>query len=104
MHRLQELVRLHRLGTPCRDVARLLRMGPAAERAYREALEAAGVLAGPADEVPELATLRTIVEAALPVRQGCQEASTAEPWAEQITAMAAKGAGAKAIYDRLRLE
>ncbi len=104
MHRLQELVRLHRLGTPCREVARLLRMGPAAERGYREALAAAGLLAGPADAVPDVGVLRAVVEAAMPPLQGHQEVSSAEPWAAQIVALAAKGAGAKAIYDHLVLE
>ncbi|GHH04800.1 hypothetical protein GCM10012319_74340 [Comamonas sp. KCTC 72670] len=32
MDRLQELVRLHRLGTPARQVARVLRMGVDVER------------------------------------------------------------------------
>lgn len=39
MDRLQELVRLHRMGTGAREVARLLRMGPNTERDYRDALE-----------------------------------------------------------------
>ncbi len=34
MHRLQELVRLHRMGTGAREVARLLRMSPNTERDY----------------------------------------------------------------------
>ena len=104
MQRLQELVRLHRMGTRCRDVARLLMMGPAAERLYREALEAAGLLQGSPDKLPELDVLRRAVEAALPPKQGKQEQSTAEPWAAEITKLAEKGVGAKAIYDRLRLE
>ena len=52
MHRLQELVRLHRLGTGVREVARLLRMGPNTERQYRLALAQAGLLAGDAAELP----------------------------------------------------
>lgn len=54
MHRLQELVRLHRLNTGAREVARLLKMRSKRERAYRVALEAAELLAGPVDEVPAL--------------------------------------------------
>ena len=46
MDRLQELVRLHRMGTGAREVARLLRMGPNTERDYRAALRAAGLLDG----------------------------------------------------------
>jgi hypothetical protein len=41
MHRLQDLVRHHRLGTGCREIARLLGMSPNTERRYREALEEA---------------------------------------------------------------
>ncbi|MFC2172126.1 hypothetical protein ACFLU6_05780 [Acidobacteriota bacterium] len=46
MHRLQELVRLHRMKSGCREVARLLKMSPKTERDYRVALEAAGLLQG----------------------------------------------------------
>ena len=34
MHRLQELVRLHRMGTECRAAAGMLGMSPNTERAY----------------------------------------------------------------------
>ena len=46
MDRLQELVRLHRMGTGARKVARLLAMGPNTERTYRRALEQAEILYG----------------------------------------------------------
>lgn len=104
MQRLQELVRLHRMGTPCREVARLLKMGPAPEREYREALEAAGLLRGSPDELPPLEALRCAVDAAMPPKRGKQEQSTAEPWAAQIKALVEKGVGAKAIFDRLTAE
>ena len=38
MHRLEELVRLHRKGVGSRAVARMLGMGPNTERRYRQAL------------------------------------------------------------------
>ena len=44
MDRLQELVRLHRMGTGGREVARLLGMSPNTERVYRRALETAQML------------------------------------------------------------
>jgi len=47
MDRLQELVRLHRMGTGAREVARMLRMSPNTERDYRQALEKEGLLDGP---------------------------------------------------------
>ena len=47
MHRLQELVRLHRLGGgTAHDIASSLKMSPNTERKYREALTAAGLLEG----------------------------------------------------------
>lgn len=49
MDRLQELVRLHRMGTGAREVARMLQISPNTEREYRLALEAEGLLAGAAD-------------------------------------------------------
>ncbi|WP_253894814.1 hypothetical protein [Corallococcus exercitus] len=61
MDRLQELVRLHRLGTPARQVARVLRMGVDVERNYRRVLEAAGLLRGDAQVLPELEVLKTAV-------------------------------------------
>lgn len=64
--------------SPVREVARLLRMGPSTERKYRNALAAAGVLEGPEDDLPELAELRAIVEAAHPRTYPRQEVSTAE--------------------------
>ena len=67
MHRLQELVRLHRLGEGAREVARKIGMSPNTEREYRRALEQAGVLEGDSNELPELAELGAIVEVARPV-------------------------------------
>jgi hypothetical protein len=78
MQRLQELVRLHRMGTRCREVARLLKMGPASERVYREILESAGLQLGSPDELPPFDVLRCAVEAAKPPKQGHQEQSTVD--------------------------
>ena len=61
MHRLQELVRLHRMGTGARKTARLLKMGPNTERTYREALQRAGMLDGPVEELPSLQVLKEAV-------------------------------------------
>ena len=46
MDRLKELVRLHRMGVQAREAARLLRMSPNTERAYRKALMAADLWDG----------------------------------------------------------
>ena len=60
MHRLQELVRLHRQGCCGREVARLLGMSPNTERKYREALKAEGLLFDD-KELPDLETLHLAV-------------------------------------------
>lgn len=104
MHRLQELVRLHRMGTGAREVARLLAMGPNTERAYRRALGLAGLLEGPVDVLPELAVLREAVTRAMPPKELPQQESSVAAWTERVVEMLDNGATPKAIYDRLRLE
>ena len=58
MHRIQELVRLHRMGTGSREVAKLLSMSPNTERRDREDLEAEGLLAGSPQDLPAPEILR----------------------------------------------
>lgn len=104
MDRLQELVRLHRMGTGAREVARMLQISPNTEREYRLALEAEGLLAGAADEVPSLEVLRSAVERQLPTKPPPQMVSSVEGLREQIEALAEKGLTPQTIYDRLRVE
>lgn len=104
MHRLQERVRLHRSGRGAREVARLLGMSPNTERTYRIALTTAGLLHGPADELPELDVLKQAVKAELPEKTPAQQQTSLQGLVEKIEAMAAKGAFPKAIHDKLRLE
>ena len=52
MHRLQDLVRLHRQRTGARETACLLAMSPNTERQYREALAQAGLLDGDPAALP----------------------------------------------------
>ncbi len=103
MHRLQDLVRLHRLGTGARTIARRLQMSPNTERQYRLILETAGVLAGDPATLPEQAELEGIVRAALPPKTPPQQVSRLTGWAETITPWLTAGATPTAIYDRLRL-
>ncbi len=105
MHRLQELVRLHRLGKTARDVAVLLKMGRSTEQKYRKALEKAGLLKGDPQELPELHILRSAIEpkTEIPVSPPEHETSTVEPWRTQVIEMLERGAKPKAIYDCLRL-
>jgi transposase len=104
MDRLQELVRLHRMGTGAREVARMLRMSPNTEREYRQALEHEGLLDGPAEDIAALEVLRAAVERQLPVVAPPQMVSTVEPLRDRIVELAEKGVKARAIFDRLRLE
>jgi len=104
MHRLQDLVRLHRMGTGAREVARLLEMSPNTERQYRQALRDAGLLDGEPEDLPDVAVLRLAIEDALPAKAMPQHVSSVERWAERITKMLEGGATPTAIYDRLRLE
>jgi len=104
MDRLRELVRLRRLGTSTREVARMLGLGRMTERRYRRALERAGLLVGSADALPELEVLKAAVEAQRPRRLPAQQVSSMERWRERIVALRQDGLGARAVFDRLRLE
>jgi len=104
MHRLQELVRLHRSGRGAREVARLLGMSPNTERIYRLALMDAGLLHGPDDELPELDVLKRAVTAELPEKTPAQQQTSLQALVPKIEAMAGKGAFPKAMHDTLRLE
>ena len=105
MDRLQELVRLHRMGTGAREIARLLAMGPNTERTYRSALEQAEILGGPVDALPPLTMLKKIVQQYVESKPRVQHASSVERWMAQIEQiLEEKGAGPKAIYDRLKRE
>ena len=62
MHQLQEAIRLHRLGRSRRRIASDLRMGRDTVRAYLAAFAAKGLLEGPAEQLPDVETLRSIVQ------------------------------------------
>lgn len=105
MHRLQELIRLHRLGTKAREIARMLKMSPNTERKYREALHAGKLLEGPAEEIPQMEVLKLAINQALPPPEAAyQQVSSVDGWSDKITKMVEGGATPTAIYDRLRLE
>ena len=88
MHRLQELVRLHRMGTGAREVARLLRVSPNTERFWRTTLDAAGLLKGPADEVPAI----EVLAGAAPERTPPQQVSSVADVEPRIKELLKKGA------------
>lgn len=103
MHRLQEIVRLHRLKTSARTIARQLRMGRNTIKAYLDALSTAGVLEGDPANLPGFEVLRTIVEEHVPAKKAPQQSSTVERWRLRISALRDKGAKPTAIHDWLRL-
>ena len=102
MHRLQELVRLYRMGIGARQRARLLCMSTRTDREYREAIAAAGLLEGNPAEPPEIAALKVAVEAAKPLPEPRKVPSSIEPWLAEIRKSTEAGAGPQAIWDRLR--
>lgn len=103
MHRLQEVVRLHRMGQSSRVIARQLSMGRDTIRGYLAALRRAGLLEGAAEVLPELDMLRACVtQHAPPSAPPAQQTSSVKRWAEKIAELSAQ-AGPTAIHDFLRL-
>ena len=76
MHRLQELVRLHRMNTGARECARILGMSPNTERQYRQALQDAELLHGDPTTLPEVCDLQTAVTIALGTSKLPQQAAS----------------------------
>lgn len=103
MHRLVELVRLHRLGQSARDIARALRIGRNSVRRYVAALATEGLLDGSPDSLPELAAIRAAIEVRVPTAPPQQQRSSIESFATLIEQMLRHGAMPQAIYDCLRL-
>ena len=102
--KLEVMVRLHRLATPAREIARQLAMGPNTERRYRLALRTAGLLDGPSDALPSAASLAEAVDAHVPKRRAPQQISSIEAWSARIAALLAEGLGPRAIHLRMRRE
>ena len=100
MHQLQELVRLHRLRTGAREVARLLGVSPNTEREYRIAFTKAGLLEGPVDDLPSLEALKATLPRVVPR----QQTSTVEDWTSEGKRRGIRGCEARAIHDHLHRE
>lgn len=104
MHRIQELVRLHRLGQGQRAIAQQLRMGRETIRTYQGKLREAGLLDGCPADLPESAVLKEVVgEGDVPSEQIAQTPSSVEQWKPKISQLHEKGCGPTAIHDHLRL-
>ncbi len=85
-------------------IARQLHMGRDTIRQYLRALKEAELLDGKVSELPELEVLQRALAEQLPARPVPQQESSIGAWSEMIAAMHGRRAGAKAIFDRLRLE
>lgn len=103
MHRLQELVRLHREGVSIRRASQMVELSRVTARRYLRALGDAGLLDGPADTLPEEGTLRAAVDAVMPPQRPKQQVSSVAGWEAQILQLAENGTSPKVIHDRLRL-
>ena len=86
MHRLQEMVRLCRMGRSARAIARALHMGRNTIQGYLAAFAADGLLEGAADELPAIEALRACVRAHVPQPPLPQQTSSLERWIEKIRA------------------
>lgn len=104
MHRLQEMVRLHRLGNSVRVLARRLQMGRDTVRLYQTALRQAGLLDGDAAALPEVEALQAAVASHRPSKPSPQQTSSVARWRPQVAVMLARGAGPQAIHDCLRTQ
>jgi len=96
MHRLQELVLLHRRGHKAAEVAETLQLAPKTERKYRRRIQAAGLLVGDPDDLPELFALRAAVSR--PSKVPPQEQSSVAAFADYIDTKRKKGLGPTAIH------
>jgi transposase len=99
MHRLQELVRLHRLGRGPVQAARLLGVDRKTERKYRRRIARAGLLDGPVDDLPELRLLREAVRHA--TTPPLQERSSVEDFTSYVQGKLRDGLGPTAIHGLL---
>ena len=103
MHRLQELVRLHRMGVSVRESARRLKMGRDTHREYCKILAAAELLSGDGTMIPDLAVLRAAVKSVIETNPRLEQASSVETHGDAIREMLSIGARPKAIFDALVL-
>ena len=108
MHRLQEVIRLHRLGVSSRRIARRLGMGRDTIRSYLKLLSQASLLDGAVDELPPLESLRQLVAehgaaSAAEAEAVVRPLSSVEDFKDEIVRLRMKGAGPKAIHDHLRV-
>ena len=104
MHRLQELIRLHRLGQGQRAIARQLGMGRDTIRSYMEHFIDGGLLEGDPDDLPDASVLQALVtETDPPPAPPPRARSSVDRWTSKIAELHAEGSGPTAIHTHLRL-
>ncbi len=102
MHRLQDLVRLHREGLPARSIARCMRMGRNTVARYMRVLGEAGLLEGQPDDLPDVTQLRDTLRGEELPELPAQQRSSVERWFPIIDVKWRAGVGPTAIFDYLR--
>ena len=102
MNRLQDVIRLHRLGCSRRVIARRLRMSRDTVARYLDLFGREGVLEGASDALPEAHELKALVERRLPEPPAPQRSSI-EHLEATIAELRTRGAMPTAIHDHLRL-
>lgn len=104
MHRVQEVIRLHRMGVSDRKISRLVKIGRNTLRQYRHVLEETGLWDGEPEDLPEREALALVTAKVFLGRDPAPLVSSVEEWAEDIETMLGRGAGPRSIYDALRLQ
>lgn len=101
MHRLQDLIRLHRMGLNTRDCASSLQMSPNTERVYRHIFERAGLWDGSPEDLPTVPLLQEVVLRERPFTVSLPSEALAS-YSKAILQMAEQGATPRAIFDALK--
>ena len=92
MHRLQEVVRLHRQGESDRRIAKMTKMGRDTIRSY---LSPSGLLEGSPDDLPSTSELSSALDSqSAPQSSAEARPSTVEQWREQIVGFGQERRGA----------
>ena len=103
MHRLQEVIRLSRLGKSTRRIAKQLSMGRDTIHEYLAVVSKAGLLEGAVDSLPEAHVLAALVREHMASKERESVPSTVEVWRPEIERLRKKGAKPTAIHDHLRV-
>jgi transposase len=104
MHRIQDLIRLHRRGRGIRAIARQLGMGRDTVRGYLKRLAEVDLLAGDPEVLPDVSVLHAALVPEDPAAPASRARSSVERWREAIAARLTKRATPTAIHDWLRVE